>query len=202
MKKKVAKPCEMPKSWEDWLDILNRSLPPRPERKEVRKMPEIHKIKPEHAARMWDWLQSRGGIAIWRSINLSNPGASWSSPALTDGKPTPKPTWQCANEPERIITDPAEVHVTVPREVKRFRIALRVGSQGLMVKLTDGSSNRVREAVARAEEKYKTEAWYEFDYEMQEAVIYVEANSIPLAEWVAVPPLPSTETVADKGAVV
>jgi hypothetical protein len=149
-------------------------------------MTEIHKVKPENAARMWNWLQMRGGIAVWRSINLSNPGASWSTPALTaNGEPTPKPTWQAANAPERIITDPAQVHVMVAREVKRFHVAVRMGGNGLMMKLTDGSSRRLRAAVASASEKYGTDAWYEFDYDMQDAVILVETASIPIAEWVA-----------------
>jgi hypothetical protein len=147
-------------------------------------MAETYKIKDEHAARMWEWLQTWGGIAIWRSINLSNPGASWSTPALTDGTPTPKPTWQVANTPERIITDPAEVVVSVPREVERFHVAVRMGLQGFMLKLTDGSSRKVRAAVARASEKHG-DAWYEFDYETQEVVIYVEAGSLPIVEWVA-----------------
>ena len=144
-------------------------------------MSEKHICMPENASKMKEWIANRGGVAIWPSVNLSNPGASWSSPALTeDGKPYPKPTWQAADTPERVITDPSEIVVTVPKEVKRFRVALRLGSQGLSVKLTDASSERVRAAVRKAGEK----AWYQFDYASREAVIYVPDKEIPLDQYV------------------
>lgn len=143
---------------------------------------ENHIVTEDNAEKILGWLRERGGIAIWRSVNLSNPGASWTSPAKAeDGTPTTKPRWQAANEPERIITDPAEVSVATDEEVKRFHIAVRYGSQGMSLKLTDGSSNRVRNAVEKAGEG----AWYEFDYDSQEAVIYRQKALVPLLEWVA-----------------
>jgi len=42
---------------------------------------EKHIVTPEHATKMLGWLQTRGGIAVWPSVNLSNPGASWSTGA-------------------------------------------------------------------------------------------------------------------------
>jgi hypothetical protein len=139
---------------------------------------EKHVVAPENAAMLK--LETRGGIAIWGSVDLSNPGASWSTPRLNkDGKPSEKPTWQAGNEPIRIITDPAEIEVHVPKEVKRFKIATRMGSQGLSIKLTDVSSAKLRKAVA----KLGDDAWYEFDYDTREAVIYLPDAKVPLMEW-------------------
>lgn len=153
-------------------------------------MAEVHEVREENAEQFWQWLRERGGIAIWQSINLSNLGASWSTPARTpEGTPTPKPTWQAANEPARVITDPAEVVVVTGREVKRFHVALRMGSQGLSMKLTDASTEHVRSAVAKAEAKHGA-AWYEFDYDTQEAVIFIPVDRVPLADWAAGRKLP------------
>jgi hypothetical protein len=139
-----------------------------------------HECMPWNAAKFLDWIKSRGGIAIWKSIDLSDPGKSWSTPALSeDGAPTTKPTWQAESTPSRIITSADDVDVLVPSEVKRFRVALRMGAQGLKVKCTDASSAQIRSAV----EKAGKGAWYEFDYERQEAVIFVAEKTVPLRQW-------------------
>lgn len=140
-----------------------------------------HQVSPEHAPKFIEWIQSRGGIAIWRSVNLSNPSGSWSTPALTvEGQQYPKPTWEAANEPERIITDPAEIEVVTAKEVKRFHVAVRAGRNNpLSFKCTDASSARIRKAVEKAGDG----AWYEFDYSTQEAVIFVPGTSVPLPDW-------------------
>lgn len=140
-----------------------------------------HIVQPENAAKFQDWLANRGGILVWPSVDLSDPGFSMSSPALDkDGKPYTKPHWKCSNNP-RLITDPAEVEVQVPKEVRRFRVGLRMGAQGLKVKVTEGGTRRIRAACAKA----GPDSWYAFDYDTQEAVIYVPAEKVPLAEWKA-----------------
>ena len=143
-------------------------------------MSEKHHVIAPNAAKFWDWLQHRGGLAVWESINLSNPGASWTTPAThTDGSPATKPTWEAANTPARIITDPADVVVDVPKLMKRFHIAVRVGSQGMALKLTDASSDRVRREVAKAGD----DAWHEFDYDTQEALIFVPDTTVPITDY-------------------
>lgn len=107
-----------------------------------------HSCTIENASKMLDWIEHRGGIAVWRSVNLSNPGASWSTPALTDGKPTPKPTWQAASEPE-LVTDASNVEVCEDREVKRFRVAVKRGDS-LNFVCTDASTRKIRQAVEKA----------------------------------------------------
>ncbi len=57
---------------------------------------EPHICNEENADKFYDWLLHRGGLFIWRSVNLSNPGASWTSPATEKDGVTPygKPSWQ------------------------------------------------------------------------------------------------------------
>ena len=143
---------------------------------------EKHIVESENAARIWNWLQTRDGLAIWMSINLSNPGASWTTPVNNaDGTPTTKPTWQADDKPMRIITDPAEVVVSVDEEVKRFHVAVRVGNQGMTLKCTDGATRRIRREVMNAGDN----AFYRFDYETQEAVIMKPKSMVPIAEYIA-----------------
>jgi len=155
---------------------------------------EKHRITSSNARQVWEWLQNRGGIAIWKSINLSNPGASWLCPFHDEnGRQKGKPTWQAESQPSRIITDPAEVVVDVPKEVRRFYVAVRMGGNGLSLKLTDGATRRVRAAVDKANIAYAKErgldpddvqeAWYEFDYETQEAVILVPDSTQPIEDY-------------------
>jgi len=139
-----------------------------------------HRCTIDNAPRFADWIENRGGVAIWRSVNLPNPGASWSTPALTEeGEPYPKPTWQVDTKPDAVITDPRDIEVTVDREVKRFRVGIR-RSNGFSFKVTDGGSRRIRAAVEKAGEG----AYHVFDYDTQEAVIMVPASSVSLQEWI------------------
>jgi len=155
-----------------------------------------HPCSAANASLFYTWLTKRGGIAIWKSINLGNAGASWSSPAtIRKGDtqdcpageedqivPYPKPNWQCENTPSRIITDINEVVVEIPKEVKRFYVAVRRSGNGLSLKVTDGGTRRIRAACEKA--GAGAGSWYEFDYSSQEAVIYVPSETIPLKEWI------------------
>ncbi len=147
-----------------------------------------HRVMSHDASRIWEGLQNRGGIAIWHSADLSDPGKTWTTPLLNKhGYPAAKQHWKMEDEPRRQITDPEEVVVDVPKEVKRFHIALRRGSTGFSIKLTDGSSRKLERAVEKANEQYcqgETLAWYEFDYDTQEAVILVPDQSIPIEEFI------------------
>lgn len=149
------------------------------EQTETKKLPP-HSCKPEHAAKFRDWINTRGGLFVWESVDLSDPTFSMTSPATTDmGDLYEKPHWKLANTPARHITREDEVVVTAPREVKRFHVAVRMGGNGMALKVTDGGSRRIRAAVAKAGKG----AWYEFDKFSQEAVIYQSDKDIPLNEW-------------------
>lgn len=140
---------------------------------------KVYEVYPREVTTMREWLANRGGLAIWESHDLSDPGKTWTTPALTtDGKPTAKPHW-AAGEVIETVTDITNVVVTTPKEVKRFHVATRLGANGLKIKLTDASGRKVR----AAEEKAGPEAWHEFDYDNQDAIIYVPGEKVPLKDW-------------------
>jgi hypothetical protein len=139
-----------------------------------------HRVDASNARLIWEWLTTRGGLAIWQSVDLSDPGKSSTAPLKdADGHVKGKPHWKYDDHPNRIIHDPAEVIVETYKEVKRFYVAVRRGSSGMSLKLTDGASRKVRAAVEKAGEG----ATYEFDYSTQEAVIVVPDSEVPLVEW-------------------
>jgi hypothetical protein len=141
---------------------------------------EKHTVAPENAAKFKEWIASRGGVAVWRSADLSDPALSMSSPALDrEGNPTAKPHWKLENTPYRVITNPDDIEVITGKEVKRFHIGVRMGSQGLSLKVTDGSTRRIHAAVSKAGDG----AWYEFDFDTQEAIIFAPGAGVILSEW-------------------
>lgn len=139
-----------------------------------------HECRSEHASKFWDWIKNRGGVAIWKSVDLSDPSKSWSTPALTDGKETSKPHWQADSKPSQVITNPEEIGVFLPKEVKRFRVAVRMAANGLKLKLSDAATRKLNKALEKAGE----DAFYEFDYETQEAVIYVTGEQVSLSSFI------------------
>ena len=105
----------------------------------------------ENAPKFADWLANRGGLLVWQSHDLSNPGQSCTTPALTDGKPTTSPHWRYTANPARHITSAEDIVVYVPRVVREIVVKLQVrGQYGQKLQLTTGSSNRLRRALASA----------------------------------------------------
>ncbi len=147
---------------------------------QVEQKREPYEIEAENALKVWNWLQTRGGIVKWESANLSNPGASWTGPLYdVKGGLSTKPTWQAADRPARVITSAEEIVVVTGKEVDRFKIAIRPSGNGLSLKLTDHSSQKLRAKC----NKYP-KSWYEFDYNSLEAVIFVPDSTVPLTEFV------------------
>ena len=139
-----------------------------------------HIVAPENAQRITEWLETRGGLAVWHSVDLSDLGFSMTTPVRgIDGKTVTKPHWKLDDKPARIITDAKDVLVSKDIEVKRFRVGIRLGSQGMKLKVSDGGSRRIRSAVAKA----GSGSFYVFDYSTQEAVIMRPESQIPLLEF-------------------
>lgn len=155
-------------------------------------MPEVKEVVKiecslENAPRFWYWVKNRGGIAHWKSIDLSDLDKTMSTPVRDKaGNSFPKPHWKMDSMPAFTCADPDMIFVVTRKEVKRFRVSVRRGSQGLSLKLTDASSSRLRRTIddinSRRTEK---DATYYFDYDMQEAVFEVPDKTITLTEWVA-----------------
>jgi hypothetical protein len=134
-----------------------------------------------NAATFRKWIRERGGIAVWRSIDLGNLGTT-STPARTEaGDPTPPPGWRFAKTPERIVINESDVNVFTSKLVKSIRIGLSRGS-GLSIVLSEASSRRLREAVAKAGDR----AFYEFGYndkDQRVANIFVPDREVPLIDY-------------------
>lgn len=121
-----------------------------------------------------EWIRSRGGVQIWDNLNMSNPDAGPQfTPALTEeGQESQKPHWSVARG--IVVKDISAFRfVLYMREVKRFRVGIRSGSQGLSLKVTDGGSRRIRRACDKAEAEYGLPSYYRFDYSQQECVIEI-----------------------------
>ena len=133
-----------------------------------------HSCNVGNAFKLWTWIRERGGVAVWRSVNLADLGASWSTPVRIECRncngrgefpdhnqcvvcngeklvTADKPHWSAANEPV-IIADPKEIGVVTDREVKRFRVGIRVSGNGLSLKCTDAASRRIRRELEKAGE--------------------------------------------------
>ena len=141
---------------------------------------ERHQLTTESAAKIRLWIKERGGAQVFESINLSDPGRQMIVPVRGPaGEPVGKPHWSMGNTPVRVLTAESECEVCLDVEVRRFRVAIRVSGNGLMMKCTDASSERIRKAV----EKAGRGAYHEFDHSTQEAVIFAIERIIPMEEW-------------------
>jgi hypothetical protein len=107
-------------------------------------------VTEENAPKFAEWLRTRGGLAVWVSKDLGgDAGSSVTTPVRTNnGEPVPRPGWRYGQTPDRIITDPAEVEVTIDKPVETFEIKLK--TSGHRVVLTVVSDRKVRAALARA----------------------------------------------------
>jgi hypothetical protein len=131
---------------------------------------------PENAKLFAEWIETRGGIATWKSANLSNLNQSWSTPFLkADGEKVTKPTWQAFDEASQVTTDINDVIVEIPKEVARVKIALE--RSGMKVNLTRASSKRLHDKLASIGDN----CWYQF--EDKETIIFVAEKQIPLADY-------------------
>ena len=166
-----------------------------------------HECDEENARKFWDWLQTRGGIAVWKSVNLGNAGASWSTPATIAIKDLedsarkaellrelgdenavvgyPKTNWQMANEPT-VYTDPADVGVFTCALYKAFPVGLKRGD-GFSLRLSDAGQAKLDKHMDACREKHG-DAFYRrgvLDIEGASMGVYYTTGIIPISEWIA-----------------
>jgi hypothetical protein len=131
-------------------------------------MDKIDVLAPGSRPKFEEWIAKRDGVAVWENVSLSGPlhGTTFTPRLDKDGKEYGSPHWSLGLK--ETIRDIARFRFAkAMREVRRLRIHLRMGSQGLIIKLTDHSSKRVRAAMDKAGK----DAGYHF--EGDEAVITV-----------------------------
>lgn len=111
-----------------------------------------HVISADIAPKIIDWMKTRGGVEVWKSLDLATPGKELMTPLLTEeGTPREgKPHWSVGEEPTKVITKLEDLEVVVTREVKRFRVGLKRARGGTMFKCTDAASARIRRECEKA----------------------------------------------------
>jgi len=142
-----------------------------------------HVCDPQNVGKFIEWFNTRRGVAIWDSVNLSNPGITWTTPLMTsDGAPVIKPSWQ-SGRIIRVIQDPSKVDVVTGKVYKKFHVGVRQSGNGLSWKVTDWGSRRIRECEAKAFDEFG-QSWHEFDYGSYEnALIMVPGEIKNLSEF-------------------
>ncbi|MFN9112709.1 MAG: hypothetical protein ACK5XN_21805 [Bacteroidota bacterium] len=139
-------------------------------------------VNADIASQVAEWIEKRGGVAEYASVNLLNPSGTWICPIVDeDGKPTGKPNWQCRSEPEVVAKSLSEVEVVKATEFDRFRVRLKQDGSSLTV--SDGTQNRIDTALASARWSTGGHSFLQFDYATQEAVIMVEGGKVPLEDY-------------------
>ena len=149
-----------------------------------------HEVSPENARKFIDWLANRGGILIWHSCNLSRPGHSVSTPALTtEGEPYPRPGWEFSQH-TRHITSIEDIVVSVPKEEERFEVRLKI--RGHKLELMKRSTNKVDHAMSCYPDGWwvfastgsqRGDLFHGLSCGTDTVIIYSEAGRIPLKEW-------------------
>lgn len=94
-----------------------------------------------------------GGLALWGSANLSDPGRVAITGRLHEGQPTAKPHWWCTDQPVRTSVDLADIDVVEDKVEKVVRVHIEMSSNGMMLKCTDASSRKVRAALKKLEDR-------------------------------------------------
>lgn len=154
-----------------------------PETPRPRPDPAKLQCEPQNAGKFKDWLANRGGIAVWLSADLGDPGASCFTPARTpEGGPYPKPHWKYQSKPERVVTDPAKVEVVFYRVWKELKLGVERGS-GLQLNFTTGGSNRLRKELDRAGEGAKYVNIFPAFEGCPNCVVIVPEKLVPLTEF-------------------
>src|SRR4051794_21668320 len=104
-----------------------------------------NRILAGNADQVWQWFQERGGIAVWKSVDFSTAGQTWTTPLKdADGNPMKKQNWRMGAAPSLVIPAPRGVGGDVPREIRGSRVAVKRGGRGLMLKCSDAVSRRIR----------------------------------------------------------
>jgi len=138
-------------------------------------------ITADMAPKIRGWIRDRGGVNYWRSASLSDPSRTCFTPIFdVDGNPTGKPAWWCEREPADTLKAEDAFEVVRDKKYKTCRIATRVGAQGLLIKLTDASSAKVKKLLDEAGEGSR----YEFGgIDGKDCTVFKKVGVTPLEEW-------------------
>jgi len=137
------------------------------------------KILERDAERILDWIKNRGGVAVWDSCAIGDPGQAFTPALDKDGNRTTRPGWRYGGKPSSIVTDASDVTVLRCEKFKSFHVSTKKGG-GFSIVLTDASSRKLKKELERAGEG----SWHEFDYGSHDnCIVYRVDSNIPLPEW-------------------
>lgn len=129
------------------------------------------------ARQVAEWINKRGGVALWRSVNLSMPDREWITPI-----DAPRPSWMAGEQPAEVARHIKDVEVKVVRDAKKIRVYLDRKHHGMKILLTAASTKRLRKWL----DKFHPSS-YRFEADMfgnPIAVIYRIERTIPLDEFI------------------
>jgi hypothetical protein len=147
----------------------------------------IEVLIPGLRSKFQDWITNRGGVQVWVSQNLSyDAGRLTFNPQRDAAGNENKAAPHWSLKLQEVVTDISRFRFANSyKELQRCKIAIQHRRNNtLMLELTSGSTNRVRKILAKLHDAGHKEAFYEFDYDSQEAVFQVpvwEASAEPIA---------------------
>lgn len=144
---------------------------------------EPYKIDDTHAGKLWSWLQTRGGVFIWKNADMGDRtcGKTVCTPALTEtGEPMGAPHWKYTNKPDRHITDPADIVVSVIKTLQCEPLVYKKGHNDLTKKCEE----KLGLVLAHLKACHpKAECWY--NLQEDDAVFSCEADVLPIRDYMA-----------------
>lgn len=150
-----------------------------------------HETVAESAHQIWRWLQERGGIIVWESQDMGNPGQSVTTPYRSaDGSPAGSPGWRYPT-PTRHITDPADVVVLATRVLKTVPVRIS-RADGFRLIVANSSVDKLGRMVEKLRREHPTavDIWWvpTGDILDHTADIVICDRTVPLADYIAANP--------------
>lgn len=141
-----------------------------------------HDCSESNALKFAEWIRDRGGVAVWKSQDLGDLAASWSTPVRTAAGETIKaPHWKCGQSTPTIHTDMNTIGVFQSEKFKEVLVKLK--QSGMSLVLTDTSQWRLDRAMERCRVKHG-DAWYrKGGLEFPSMEVRYTTSLISLREW-------------------
>jgi hypothetical protein len=149
-----------------------------------------YEVVSDNAPKIWDWLHTRGGIAVWENQLIGDRSSSSATTPVThaDGRPATSPSWKCPGPPW-IITDPAEVVVVTDTILETVEIKVRLGSEGYLLKVTDASHRNMDRKVQKWRKKYPGKTiWWVATGDLTgppTCLVLMESDRVPITEYMS-----------------
>lgn len=143
---------------------------------------EPYKIDDTHAEKLDLWLRTRGGVFVWKNLDLGSPtsGATSCTPATTqEGTPYPSPHWRFGNKPERHLTRHDEVVVSRIETVEQ--LPAKFTHQGLSAACRKKADQRC----AATRTTFGGDVWWSVSDDPAAIFIKREAEVVPLSEYLS-----------------